>query len=310
MFVVFNRAFDYVATSLRGVGQFNAVAAIEAVGALVLLGGGIAVTAADLGVSAVLAVFCAKELGSAVVGYLLLRGDLDRPPPRPTVRWVDLVRVGIRLSVAGIALALVMRIPLAVLGNTGTTREVALFSAAQRFGDAAVLLATTSGFALLPGISLLARSDPERARRLVQRVLVGLGATSVVLAAVLLPIAEPTMRLIFGSDYAGGDDLLRIFLSGLPSYTVLGVCWYAIIAFDDEARLLWIGLTGFVLAAASAAIVIPQFGGEGAAWTYVGAIYAMATISLISLLHRLARLPSTPPTGHLEGAPALEVSAG
>ena len=309
LFVVLNRTFDYVAASLRGVGRFNAVAVIEAIGAVVLLGGGIAVTVADLGVSAVLAVFCAKELGSAVIGYLLLRGDLDRPTRAPTVRWSDLLRVGIRLSIAGIALALVMRIPLAVLGNTGTTREVALFSAAQRFGDAAVLLATTCGFALLPGISLLARSEPERARRLVRRVLLGLGATSVLIAALVLPLTEPTMRLIFGGDYADGADLLRIFLSGLPSYTVLGVCWYAIIAFDDERRLLWIGLTGFFLATVAAAVAIPEFGGEGAAWTYVGAIYAMAAISLVALLHRLSRLPASPPSPHLEGAPALEISA-
>ena len=59
--------------------------------------------------------------------------------------------IGVRLSVAGIGLALAMRVPLAVLGNTGSSEELALFSAAQRFGDGAYVLAITGGFALVPG---------------------------------------------------------------------------------------------------------------------------------------------------------------
>ena len=48
------------------------------------IAGATAATAAGLGVSAVLAVLCAKEALSALVTYLPLRGDLARStgPPR------------------------------------------------------------------------------------------------------------------------------------------------------------------------------------------------------------------------------------
>ena len=48
------------------------------------IGGATAATVAGLGVSAVLAVLCAKEAISALVAYLALRGDLGasaRPAP-------------------------------------------------------------------------------------------------------------------------------------------------------------------------------------------------------------------------------------
>ncbi len=154
-------------------------------------------------------------------------------------------------------MALLMRIPLAVLGNVGTVREVALFSAAQRFGDAVYILAISSGFALLPGISYLAQSDPPRARRLMHRVLLAVLGLSVLVALAALPLAEPIMRAIFGSDYAAGADLLRIVLIGIPAYATLGVCWYAVVAFDGEARLVGIGLLGLAVCAVLSAVLIP-----------------------------------------------------
>ena len=76
------------------------------------------------------------------------------------------------------------------------------FSAAQRFGDAAYVLAITGGFALLPGIAYLAKAEPDRARRLVRRVLVPVVAGSVAVSLVAIPLAEPIMRLVFGGHFA------------------------------------------------------------------------------------------------------------
>ena len=64
-----------------------------------------------------------------------------------------------------------MRVPLAVLGNTGNSHEVALFSAAQRFGDAAYILAISLGVALLAGASHTWRTKMlPQTRALVHRV--------------------------------------------------------------------------------------------------------------------------------------------
>ena len=297
-YVLFNRLFDFTATMLRGLGRFTFEAVLQAAGAIVFIVGASIVTIAGLGVTAVLAVLAGKELACGVIAYLAIRADLARvdDTPRPSL-WRGLLKIGVKLAVAGIAVALLMRIPLAFLGNSGTTREVALFSAAQRFGDAIYILAVSSGFALLPGISYLAQTDPPRARRLLNRVLIALVAGSLVLAAVAFPLADPLMRLIFGSDYESGGDLLRIILVGIPGYAALGICWYAVVAFGGETRLVAIALLGLVVCVVLAAVLIPSSGDTGAAWTYVGSAYAMAALSLL-VLERQRGVPGA-------GAPAL-----
>ena len=179
-----------------------------------------------------------------------------------------------------------MRLPLVALGNSGTEAEVAFFSAAQRFGDAAWLLATTAGVALLPGVAYLAQSDRPRARKLVWRVLAATGGAGALLALVSQPLAEPAMRLIFGSDFASGEDVLQIILAGLPAYVVLGISWYAIVAFDGEPRLLGVGLAGLAVSLLAGLLLVGG-GANGAAVTYVVSLYAMAALSLWTLARQL-----------------------
>ena len=302
-FVLFNRLFDLIGQLLRGVGRFTFEATLQGVGAIAFIAGSIVVMAAGYGVTAVLAVLCAKELISGVVGYIALRADIEHPDGvRPRSDWKRLLSIGIRLSIAGIALAVAMRIPLALLGNVGTTTEVALFSAAQRFADAAYVMAWTGGFALLPGIAYLAGADFPRARRLVHKVLFALVAASAVLAGLALVLAEPLMRITFGSDFAEGADLLRIVLAGVPASTALGICWYAIVAFDGEARLLGIGLAGLAVCIALSLALIPSATDSGAAWTYVGFLYAMAALAFALLERQLGRTRAQAPEA---GAPSL-----
>ena len=59
-------------------------------------------------------------------------------------------------------------------------------------------------------------------------------------------------------------------LLGLPAYAGLGVCWYAVVAFDGEARLCASGRSVSRCRVMLSALLIPSGGDEGAAWTYVG----------------------------------------
>ncbi|HEY1357629.1 MAG TPA: lipopolysaccharide biosynthesis protein [Thermoleophilaceae bacterium] len=288
LFVVGNRFFDLGATMLRGVGRLNLDAALEAGGAVLFIAGATLAMATGHGVITVLAVLCAKEWLFAGLSYLALRADIGPPRRAEPERWRRLLRIGIRLSLASTALALVMRIPLLILGNTGNAHDIAWFSAAQRFGDATLLLATSAGFGLLPGIAYLGSGDPQRARRLVWRVLAGLGAACAALAAVSVPFASDLMRLIFGASFEGGGDALAVLLAGLPAYAVVGVAWYALIAFDGEASTLNISLGGLAVAAAVGALAVPGGGAVAASWTYVSALTAMAVLSLVVLNRRLA----------------------
>jgi O-antigen/teichoic acid export membrane protein len=295
LFVIFNRFFDLICQLLRGEGRFEVEAGLQSANAILFIGGSVAVIEAGYGVTEVIAVFCLKELVCCIAGWIAIRGDVRHAAAAGGgLRggdWRGLVNIGVRLSLAGIGLALAMRVPLAVLGNTGSSEELALFSAAQRFGDGAYVLAITGGFALVPGIAYLERTEPRRARRLLRRVLIAVVAGSAAIAAAFMPLGEPVMRGIFGAPYADGADLFRITMAGLPACTALALCWYGVVAFDGEGRLLKVGAGSLVVSIALSVALIPPFGDDGAAWSYVGCLYAGALLSLIALRRHLRRAP-------------------
>jgi O-antigen/teichoic acid export membrane protein len=290
LFVVFNRFFDLISQLLRGVGRFELEAALQLANAFAFIGGSVAVIAAGYGVTAVMVVFCLKELVCCIAGWAAIRADVRQAGgARRAGNWRRLVGIGVRLSLAGIALALAVRVPLAVLGNTGTSEELALFSAAQRFGDGAYVLAVTGGWALVPGIAYLERTEPWRARRLLRRVLLAVVGASAALAVALMPLGEPIMHGIFGAPFADGADLFTITMAGLPACTALGLCWYGVVAFDGEARLLWVGLGSLLVSIGLSLALIPSLADEGAAWSYVASLYAAALLSLVALRRHLRR---------------------
>ena len=287
-YVLFNRFVDLTCTLLRGVGRFTFEAVLQSVGAAAFIAAAIATTAAGLGVTAVLAVLCVKEFVSAVVSYQRFAATSSvgkAPGATPTGAGCS---GSASASIAAIALALVMRVPLALLGNIGTTSEVALFSAAQRFGDAAYILAISLGVGLLPGITYLARVDLARARRCCTACSWPSSPAARCSPAPRF-LAEPLMHGIFGSDFTEGVDLLRIVLIGMPAYGALGICWYAVIAFDGEADLVGIGLLGLAVCVVLGVTLIPPAGDVGAAWTYVISLCATAGLSFAVLERRIGR---------------------
>ena len=274
-FVVFNRLFEFQATTLRGVGQFGAEAAIQAGGAALFISAATAVTAAGLGVIAVLAMLCAKELASAAAAYLVLRPDLKRSTGPSGVGWRELLRLGIRLSIAGIALVLVMRLPLVVLGNSGSPRGRGDLLRRPAVRRRRVRACHGLGHGSAPWNRLPGALGSGAGKRPSS----GASCWRPPLPARWwrwqgLPLAEPAMRIIFGSEFAAGEEPLQIILLGLPGYVVLGICWYTIVAFHGETRLLGGGTRRAGLAAAAAALISGPRGGErGGVWSYVISLY-------------------------------------
>ena len=216
---------------------------------------------------------------------MALREDLGhRRPASAARRLAAASRIGIRLSIAGIALALVMRVPLAVLGNT---RHLA--RGGPVLGGPAVRRRRLHprdqpwAWRCCPGSPTSLTKTSPAPGALLHRVLIAFTAAGAVLAAVALPLAEPIMHAIFGSDFSAGADLLRIVLAGMPAYAALGICWYSAIALEGEGRLLGIGLLGLAVCVALSVLLIPTDGDAGAAWSYVASLYAMAGLSFLVL---------------------------
>jgi O-antigen/teichoic acid export membrane protein len=289
-FVVANIFYSFSMTMLRGVGRFGVEAALQLASGLSFLVAGVGAAVAGLGITGVLAALFARELAVALLAFWYLRPDLA-PAERSRFRqWRTLFRVGIRLAVASMALAVATRSQLIILGNVGSNADVAWFSGPSRIADAVLVFSLTAGYSLLPGLSHIAASDRDRARRLLLRVLVTVTGALAVAGALGALLSTQIVVILFGHDFESAAEPARVFFAGLPFYAALGIAWYALLAVDAERPLMAIAGLAAVASVVAGLIVIPDGSDMGAAWVYVVTLALMAVGCLVVLRRKLGQV--------------------
>jgi O-antigen/teichoic acid export membrane protein len=285
-YVGVNMLVNFKSTTLRAIGSFRLEAWLQLAAAVAFVLAATLAAVGNLGVVGIFGVLLAKEVALAVAIFAALRRHTGTPLPASLRAGARLLRRGLRLALASTALVVLARASLLVLGNVGSTDDVAWFSASVRFADAALVLSTTAGFALLPGLSYLVASDARRAARLVRRVVaIGFVASAVVAAAAVVA-ADPIVETLFGPDFSGAIPPARILLLGLPSYTVLGLVWYALLGFELERELVRLaGALALISLIVAAALAYP-FGAVGAAVAHVVSLSLCAGAGLLLLVRR------------------------
>ncbi len=276
LWIVFNRLCSLGLDMLRALGRLGTEAAIETLATVLLVLGAVAVAAAGLGVTAVLAVFAAHAVGVAIACQVALRDEVRGPVRAPAGYRAALVRSAVALGLAAGATALATRGPLIALGIAGSAVAVATLSAGLRLADAAYLLAITAGQALLPSIAALRCADPRRARRLARRAIVACTALGVAAAGAALPFATQIMSAVFGAQYASSGPALGILLLSLPFMGMLWISWFGLCAYGRERDVLLVAAVCTPVCVGAAAVAVPQAGAIGAAWVYAAAVTALA----------------------------------
>jgi len=275
-YVVANRVAGLGLDMLRALGRLGTEAAVETAGTLTLIAAATAVAAAGLGVTAVLGVFLAHALLTALACHLLLRADIGRPARGVTSHRRELVASGIRLALSAGATAIATRGPLIVLGAGGSAVAVATFSAGLRFADALYMLALTAGQALLPSVAAMRGSDPARATRLVRKAIALATVSGAALAAAVAPFGAQVTSAVFGSAYASSGPLTAAMMASVPFMGMLWISWFALCAWHRERDVLRVACACAPGCLLAAMLVIPGAGARGAAWVYVGAIAVLA----------------------------------
>jgi O-antigen/teichoic acid export membrane protein len=289
-----NTFFNYLSAILRGIGRFQLEAALQLGGMIVAVGGGIAIMVAGGSIAAVVGWFALKEVLHVLVLYVVMRHELVAPT-RPLAGLMGrLLRSGIRLAVAAIAIAVVTRVPQIVLGNTGTADQLAWFSAPARMADTIFNLAFIGSFALLPGLTYLRVNDPARASHLLRRLVAGAALGGAVLAAVSVVLAPTIVRIVFGGRFEPAAEPARVLLAGLPAYALLGICWHGLIAFERDRYVLPVGAAGILASVLCCTLLIPSDADVGAAWSYVLSTAVMSLTAAGLLLRGVLPRTSRP----------------
>jgi O-antigen/teichoic acid export membrane protein len=148
-----------------------------------------------------------------------------------------------------------------ILGVMSSSRELGLYSVAVAWSEVLFFLPTTLVAVTRPD---LVRSTPEEARARATMVLRGALALTLACSVVMIVLAPVLCTTIFGSEFSGSVEMLRILALGSFGITTLKLLGNALTA--QRRPLLETGAVAvaFVTVFALDFILIPNHGGIGA----------------------------------------------
>jgi O-antigen/teichoic acid export membrane protein len=206
------------------------------------------------------------------------------PPLWPAAgrRWApEAMGEGLQMLAFGILGSLYARADSLLLLSLRGSVEAGFYSLAYRFYEAGLLLSNALAVALLPRLAR-EESPAHRARRLLGAYL----ALPLGMAIGMALLAEPLIRLPFGLRYLPAVPMLRwLGLSWIPAFlSSLGATVW--ISAGRSERLLIVFAMGAALNLSWNLILIPRWGGVGAAIAMLVSTAAMALAFLPSLRSR------------------------
>lgn len=212
-----------------------------------------------------------------VVGAVCSRGRLAPDQRRELDRFV-LWGVAGSLASAGL-----LQISMVVAKAIAPTTEAGLYAAAISLATPLSLLARALSMALFPELARLrGAGDEEAGRAVVDRATRGLIAFMTPSFLLLVAVADPLVRLVYGEGFVGAVEPLRILLLAvlLTTIPVAAVNSLSVTGADGvrlTALLAWVGLA---LGLGVMAVLAPLWGIQGVALAYLVGAGLTATLSL------------------------------
>lgn len=261
---------------LRGVGRSNADAVNEVTSRMGVLAIGSVLLGAGGGVRAAAATYALADVASGVVLlWVVLRlkePDRATVPPFPPRRVLALMAT----AVLGVTL---YRLDSWIIALFHDDRLVGLYAGAYRILDGSLIPATAVG---LLAVGAYRRVADQPDLWLVRRATAAMVVTAVIAAAVVM-LASPFLRISLGPDFVAAAPMLRVLLASAPPSAFILVVFPRLVLKRPGAAL---GLVGGVLVGNVIAnlLVVPTHAGLGAAWVTVGtqAVLALLTLRLFT----------------------------
>ncbi|MCS6962790.1 oligosaccharide flippase family protein [Thermoflexus sp.] len=185
------------------------------------------------------------------------------------------LREGLRMLGFGIVGALYARADSLMLLTWRGPVEAGFYGLAYRFYEAGLLLSNALFTAILPRLAM--EAHPERRAHRLLKILLGLAALS---ALGLTFLADPLIRLPFGSAYQPAIPMLRGLVWAWPPAFLSSLGSAIWIARGRSDRLFRAFLFGTALNLALNALLIPRWGGMGAALAMLGSSWGMGILFL------------------------------
>ena len=227
---------------------------------------GIAALIHGAGVVAVSAIY----LAGAALGFALALWFLVRKIARPRLeveprRWWPLMRASLAIGLAGVFAIVLFRVDTAMLAAFKPKEVVGRYGAAYRLLEATLFVAWSVGAAAYPVFSRLTAVSVPSVGLVFQRSLKLAVALTLPLAAGSLVLAQPLLRLLYGSSYENAATALRLLAPAIALYPICYITGYLLVSQDRQRVLTWVyGLVALENVLANL-VLIPWLSLNGAA---------------------------------------------
>ncbi len=266
LFILPSSAALYYASVFQGFERMELIAFSRMLQTGVLLAGGFALGRSGAGPMHYAWLYVGASLACACMSAALSRALSPRLQVRiRPAEWPPILKSSFPFGLSSIFVVLYYWIGTALLSRLGDSTEVGLFSAAFRLVLGVGFLSYAFSGAMYPVMSRLHIDDADRLRSGVSASLRYVLILAVPMGVLGTILAEPVIRLVYGSNYDGASAVLRVLVwwGGLASLnSMLSNYLYAV----DRPRA--VVLQSAVALAANLVLnllLIPVLGGIGVA---------------------------------------------
>lgn len=201
---------------------------------------GIVALLAGAGVEAVAAIY----LGGAALGFTLAAALLLRRVARPRLvieprSWWPLMRAAVAIGVAAVFAVVLFRVDTTMLAAFKPKHVVGDYGAAYRLFEATLFVSWSVGAAVYPVFSRLSRTTVPPVGFVFERGLKLVVALTLPLAAGAAVLAEPLVKVLYGSEYGDAVNALRLLSPAIALYPLCYLGAYLLVA-QDRQRVLTI----------------------------------------------------------------------
>jgi O-antigen/teichoic acid export membrane protein len=227
---------------------------------------GIAALLAGASVVAVAAIYLGGALVALAAALRLQFRRVARPVLAVEPRaWSPLMRAALPVGLAGVFSTVLFRADMTMLAFYEAKEVVGNYGAAYRLFESTLFLAWAVGAAVFPVLSRLTPASDPPVARVFERSLKLVIALTLPVAVGALVLAEPVVRVVYGTDYEEAVTALRLLAPAIALYPVAHLAGFLLVGQDRQRVLtMTFGLVAIQNVAANF-VLIPWLSLDGAA---------------------------------------------
>jgi len=182
-----------------------------------------------------------------------------------------MLREGWPLAISSLLVIVTMQADRLLLSRYGGDAVVGIYAAAARLTEVLHALPVALGFALMPHLVALYREDRTGYWRLAGRTMGGLTMFGIVCASAVTLLAPVFLPWLLGKDYADSARILGIHIWTLVFVFMVSMRSRFLVIQGATRWIFFMSLPTALLNILANLVLIPRYGGLGAAWAAVGA---------------------------------------